>query len=396
MPWNTHDEQTQRWRFIREWLRHKTTLVELCRRYRITRKTAYKWIARFEEHGRAGLVNSRRAAGRVHNRPSELWLARIRRWRAKHPSWGAPKLHWALRRRFGRKGLPSEAAISRWLMVWGLSRPKLTKRRGPRIARAALTVPPRPNVVWTVDFKGWFRTGDGTRVEPLTVRDLFSRFLLAIVLLRRIDLQLVQRWFRTLFRQYGVPDVIRVDNGNPFGSSGPRGLTRLSVWWIKLGIRVEFIAPGCPGQNGAHEQMHKVYKAETLNPPAATLSGQQRRTTAWVHIYNHERPHEALQMRRPADVYRRSPKPMPAKLQPWRYPAGYLSRLVRGKGSIHLHGKIRFIGEAFEGERIGLTWMNAQTWHVYLGPLLIGELDAAAANGIRGCRYTATAQPPAT
>lgn len=394
MPWNIQDEHAQRWIFVREWLRHKSTLVEVCRRHRIARKTAYKWIARFKAGGRAGLMNRRRVARRVHNRPSEVWLKRLRRWRAKHSGWGAPKLHWALRRRFGARGLPSEAAISRWLKSWGLSRAPIVRRRGPRLVRPSLTVPHRPNMVWTVDFKGWFRTGDGTRVEPLTVRDLFSRFLLAIVLLPRIDLEEVKRCFRKIFSQYGLPDVIRIDNGNPFGSIGPLGLTRLSAWWVKLGIRVEFIAPGCPGQNAAHEQMHKVYKDETLNPPAATVAGQRRRTHRWVRIYNYVRPHESLGMRVPADLYRRSHKRLPAKLPPWRYPSGWLSRLVKGKGSISLHGRIRFIGEAFEGERVGLKWMNARTWHVYFGPLLIGELDADTVSGIRSCRYTAAAEQP--
>ncbi len=394
MPWNKQDEQTQRWRFIRGWLRNKSALVELCRQHRISRKTAYKWIGRFKAGGRAGLVNRRRVALRVHNRPAERWLKRLRRWRAKHRSWGAPKLHSVLRRRFGGKGLPSEAAISRWLKRWGLSRPKILKRRGPRLVRPALTVPHRPNMVWTVDFKGWFRTGDGTRIEPLTVRDLFSRFILAIVLLRRIDLNEVKRCFEKLFRRYGLPEVIRMDNGNPFGSVGPLGLTRLSAWWVKLGIRVEFIAPGCPGQNAAHEQMHKVYKEENLNPAAMTRSGQRQRTNRWVRTYNYVRPHESLRMRPPANRYRHSAKQVPAKLQPWQYPANWLSRRVKGKGSINLLGKIRFIGEAFEGERVGLKWRNAQTWQVYFGPLLIGELDANTANGIRSCRYIAAAKRP--
>lgn len=389
MPWKTDDEKAQRSRFTEEALCGKTALVELCRRYGISRKTAYKWLARYREGGRAGLCNRRRAAHRVHNRPTLVWLNRIRRWRQKHPSWGAPKLHAVLRRRFGAKGLPSEAAISRWLKHWGVSRNKKVKRRrGPSIQRPDLTAAQRPNRVWTADFKGWFRIGDGTRVDPLTVRDLFSRFIFAFVLMPRIDLMEVKACFKRLFAQWGLPDVIRIDNGNPFGSIGPLGLTQLSAWWVKLGIRVEFITPGCPGQNGAHEQMHRVYKDETLKPPAHTLVGQKQRTNAWVRTYNEVRPHESLKMRTPAELYRRSRKALPAKLPHWQYPATWTSRLVKGKGSICLHGKVRFIGEAFEGERVGLKWINAHTRQVYFGPLMIGELDAHTTDGIRPCRYS--------
>jgi transposase len=230
MPWKTNSDREQRWGFVQLAMRAKTCLAELCRRSGISRKTAYKWIARFKERGRRGLRNEARSAHQLHNRPSSKWLARIRRSKGQHSSWGAPKIHWVLKRRFGRLGLPSEAAISRWLKRWGLTRRRRARvPRGPAILRTALTVPRQPNEVWTVDFKGWFRTGDGTKVEPLTVRDLASRYILGFYLLPRQSVEGVRWVMERLFKLYGLPQVIRVDNGSPFGATGALGLTRLSA-----------------------------------------------------------------------------------------------------------------------------------------------------------------------
>src|SRR5580658_5738557 len=278
MPWKVDSSYQQRSDFIAQWLGRKIAVVQLCRRLAISRKTAYKWLARFRQYGRRGLHDRSRRPAHVHNRPAALWLTRIRRWRTRHPTWGAPKIRWALRRRFGSRGLPSEASIGRWLRQWGFSRRRARPARGPRIERPGLTLAHRPNEVWSVDFKGWFRTGDGVRVEPLTVRDMASSYVLAVVLLGGTRLEPCQAAFRRIFRLYGLPAAIRVDNGVPFGSTGAWGLTRLSAWWVKLGIRVEFIEPGQPGQNAAHEQMHRVYTDDTLQPPARTRPAQKRRS----------------------------------------------------------------------------------------------------------------------
>jgi putative transposase len=389
MPWKNPCHRQQRWQFVREWLRRKIPVAELCRHWSISRKTAYKWMQRFTARGRGGLRDQSRAAECLHNRPSRVWLARIRRWRARHPRWGAPKLHWALRQRFGRRGLPSEAAISRWLQRWGLSRPPRRRRaaRACVIARPKLTAAHRANDVWTVDFKGWFRTGEGTRVDPLTVRDLASRYVLAVVLLSRPTIQDCRRAFERIFRAFGLPRVIRVDNGVPFGADGALGLTRLSAWWVKLGIRVEFIAPGRPDQNGAHEQLHRVYKDETLQPAAATVRAQKIRSERWRRTYNEQRPHETIGMRVPAQLYHRSRRKMPARLLPWSYPAHWERRLVKGNGMIHFQGRVRFVGEAFVGEHIGLAPPRAHLREVYFGPLLIGELAEHQCDGIRARWY---------
>jgi transposase InsO family protein len=259
-------------------------------------------------------------------------------------------------------------------------------RRGPLVKRPHLTVARRCNHVWSVDFKGWFRTGDGTRVDPLTVRDMATCFLIAVALIRNQSVEHTQAAFVRIFHEYGLPAVIRVDNGCPFGADGALGLTRLSAWWIRLGIRVEFITPGCPGENAAHEQMHAVYKAEVANPPAPTLRAQKQRTKTWVHEYNQIRPHEALGMRYPAELYTKSKRRIRKKLQPLRYPRTWLSRLVRSKGMITLNGQGRFVGEAFERERVGLK-RSSTGWQVYFGELLIGTLAANEITGIHCVRY---------
>ena len=388
MPWKKNSDQEQRWGFVQLVMRAKMCLAELCRRSGISRKTAYKWIARFKEGGRRGLRDQKRSAHRLHNRPKNKWLNRIRRCRGQHPSWGAPKIHWVLKRRFGRRGLPSESAISRWLQHWGLTRRRRVRVcKGRTLLRPALAEARHPNDIWTVDFKGWFRTGDGTRVEPLTVRDLSSRYILDFCLMPRQNVKAARLAFAGIFREYGIPRVIRADNGSPFGSTGALGLTRLSAWWVKLGIGVEFIEPGHPEQNGAHEQMHRVYKAETLHPPSASVRGQKRRTRRWCWEYNYKRPHEALGMGVPGDYYRKSRRSMPDRTKPWKYPAGWQSRLVKGKGMIHLNGRARFVGEAFEGERVGLKRVHPGKWEVNFGPWLAGELYDVDTGGIRAVVY---------
>ncbi len=388
MPWKNDSCVEQRWGFVRLVMRCKTRLAELCRQSGISRKTAYKWIERFKERGRRGLRDQTRSAHQVHNRPKNKWLNRIGRWKRRHPSWGAPKIHWVLKERYGPKELPSEAAISRWLKNWGLTRKQ--KRRtpkGPSIARPALKQAQFPNEVWTVDFKGWFRTGDGTRVEPLTVRDLASRYILAFCLMAEQTVEATQLEFQKIFRTYGLPLVIRVDNGSPFGSTGALGLTRLSAWWVRLGIQVEFIEPGHPEQNGGHEQMHRIYKAETLPVAAQTLRSHKRVTQSWCWEYNHLRPHEGLAMRVPASCYRKSQRKKPVILKPWKYPKGWESRLVKGKGMISLNGRGRYVGEAFERQRIGLQRALEGKWKVYFGSHLIGELHDTDAGGIRAVIY---------
>jgi hypothetical protein len=246
----------------------------------------------------------------------------------------------------------------------------------------------RSNQVWTVDFKGWFRTSDGQRVEPLTVRDAFSCSVLSVHLLRRQSWERARRVFIRLFCNNGYPCVIRVDNGSPFGSKGPAGLTKLSAWWTALGIGVEFITPGHPQQNGAHEQMHGVLKKETTRPASCHLRAQQRRMHRWIRIYNQVRPHERLKNRTPTEVYR--PKPGPARSPELTYRRGWQVRRVRSNGEIRWQGRKRFVGEAFVGYPLGIGPKGPGRWELYFGRVLLGELWESDRGGIRPAHYVRT------
>jgi len=236
-----------------------------------------------------------------------------------------------------------------------------------------------------VDFKGWFRTADGRRIEPLTVRDLFSRYILASRLLPDQQWWRIRAVFIGLLRHYGVPRVIRVDNG--FGSKGPAGLSRLSAWWTALGIKVEFIAPGHPEQNGSHEQMHREFKADLTAPPASHPLAQRRRTNRWVQIYNWKRPHEALGQRTPGECYRAGRPANGRLLKRTPYPASWAVRCVRSNGQIRWQGRLRFIGEAFVGMKVGLQPKGLGRYKVYLVKVLLGELRAHDAGGLRPALY---------
>jgi hypothetical protein len=222
-------------------------------------------------------------------------------------------------------------------------------------------------------------------VDPLTVRDLFSRYVLAAHVLRNQQYEPVRQSFLALFRRYGYPKVIRVDNGSPFGSAGAAGLSQLSAWWTVLGIRVEFIAPGHPEQNGAHEQMHRIFKAEITQPPSSNLRAQQRRANRWIKQYNYSRPHEGLNQRTPAEVYK--PRSQPMRSARMAYRRGWLQRHVRTTGEIKWRGRIRFIGEAFVGYRIGLKPAGKTKAAVYFGSVLIGELWESDQGGMRLIKY---------
>lgn len=387
MAWKPTNKQEQRYELVRQMRLGSESVADLCRRFKISRPTAYKWQARYRQGRLAALADRSRRPKRVSGRTSTEWLERLRRLRKRRPSWGARKLAHHLAKHFGKKGAPSVAACSRWLSCWGLAKGRRRRLPGPVVMRDAFKPLRHCNDVWTVDFKGWYRTGDGTRVDPLTVRDLHSRFGLCVTLLKHQSIEATRREFRKIFKQYGLPRRIRSDNGAPFGGGGPTGLTRLSGWWVKLGIQVEFITPGRPCENGAHEQFHRVYKAEVAREPAQHRAGQQRRTNRWLQDYNHQRPHEALGMEVPSRRYHKSLRVLPGKLKPWVYPAGWTRRWVKGSGEISWKGRRRFVGEAFVKDYVGLKPKSRSVWWVYFGPVLVGELHEKEKGNIRLARY---------
>ena len=386
MPWKNRSKEEQKLDLVRRMVKGALSVGELCRQFGLSRQTAYKWRNRYREKKLRGLKERSRRPLCLTAQTSALWLRRVRRLRGKRKSWGARKLHHELVRSFGGKGAPSAATIGRWLKRWGLSRGQRRRLPGPRIWRGGVHRSRGCHDVWTVDFKGWYRTALGVRVDPLTVRDLHSRYGLGIVLLGTQAFAPTQRAFGRLFLRHGLPRRIRCDNGTPFGGCSASGLSRLSAWWVKLGIAVEFITPGRPCENGAHEQFHRVYKAEVAARPARTVRGQQRRSDRWLKDYNERRPHQALGMRTPAQLFKKNTRRFKT-VGAWTYPAGWQRCWVKGNGEISWRGKRRFVGEAFVREYVGLKLVGFGIWRVYFGPILVGEMREKEVGAIRMARH---------
>ena len=384
MPWNTSSSLSRRERFALCALSFTQPFKHTCRDFDVSRKTGYKWLARYRAGGAVAMADQSRRPQHCAKDKAREWKPRVAQARLQRPHWGAKKLRQRLRELHPRLRLPGVRTIGRWLQQLGLTRARPRRaRRGPPVPHPGLTVPRRRHQVWTVDFKGWFFTADGQRQDPLTVREGKSRYLLDIRLLPNQNDAGVRRAMSRIFAREGLPTAIRVDNGAPFGGSGALGLSRLSVWWLRLGIRVEFTRRARPGDNAAHEQMHACYKAEVLREPGANRRAHQRRSDLWREDYNECRPHEALAQRTPASCYGRSARTLPAKLPALRHPTGCIVRRVRPRGAIQWQGRPRHIGRAFGGQSLGFKALSSQHHAVYFGTLLVGELHLRDVAGMR-------------
>ncbi|MCA1600525.1 MAG: integrase core domain-containing protein [Acidobacteria bacterium] len=385
MPWKEVLVPEARRRFVLATRQKSESFASLCRRFGISRKSGYKWLARYAQGGGRALCDASRRPHYCAKAHRSFWREALRRARRARPHWGPKKLRPVLRKAFpALKRVPAESTLGRWLGQGDLSVKRQRRARpGPILAWKRLRVARGCNALWSVDFKGWFRTGDGRRCEALTVRDVHSRFILGVVFLPNQSERAVRQALRRIFCRYGLPQAIRTDHGAPFGGKGALGLSRLSVWWLRLGIAVEFIRRGHPQDNGAHEQMHRVLKAETAAPPAQTLRGQKRRTGRWIFSYNEERPHEALGQQVPARFYRPSARRLPRRCAEASYPGGWQVRRVRNRGQIKWLGRERFIGRAFVGELVGLKKRHDRAQGVYFQRHLIGLLYEQDVAGMR-------------
>lgn len=292
----------ERIRFVMELEQGEMSKAALCRRFGISRPTGDKWIERYQSSGLSGLLDRSRAPGRHPNETPEELSELIVALRRRHPHWGPKKLRVLLLRKYPQMAWPSCSTLGEILRRAGLTVPRRRRRHTPPWTQPFAACN-RPNTVWCADFKGWFRTGDGVRCDPLTISDAHSRYLLRVQGMRETKEGPVRSLFEATFRQYGVPGAIRTDNGTPFASHGIGGLSRLSVWWLKLGIEPERIEAGKPQQNGRHERMHLTLKQETASPPAKDLRRQQAAFDRFRVTFNEERPHEALNQNCPATVY---------------------------------------------------------------------------------------------
>lgn len=376
MPWEETTRMLQRVRFISDLESCAYTMTELCERYGVSRKTGYKWAQRYASCGWEGLQERSRAPLSCPHRTPEDVEQDLLELRRQHPTWGARKLLACLRRREPEVGWPSASTVGGILKRHGLVEGRRRARRAwPHPGRPVVRAE-APNQVWTSDFKGQFRTGDGRLCYPLTVVDGYSRCLLAVEGLDSVSCEQAWPVFVRLFREHGLPEAIRTDNGSPFASSmAVGGLSRLSVSWIKLGIRPERIEPGHPEQNGSHERMHRTLKQETARPPAPTRRAQQERFDQFRYVYNEQRPHEALSQQTPADLYRPSLRQYPTQVPAPEYPGHFEVRSVRHSGEIKWQGQPLYISEALGGERVGLEEVDDGLWAVYFGPVLLARFD---------------------
>ncbi len=374
MPWRMTSPMDQKLLFVADCARGLDPVAEVCRRYNVSRKTGYKWIDRFKGQGLEGLAErSRRPHRCPDGTPADVVHALLEA-RRHHPTWGPKKLLALLSRQQPEGQWPAISTACRLLKKNGLITSPRRRRRIGHPGRP-LTPMTKPNEIWTADFKGHFRTGDGLYCYPLTVADGFSRYLFDVQAFLSPSHELTQPVFERLFREYGLPAIIRTDNGAPFATTAIGRLSRLSVWWIRLGIFPELIEPSHPEQNGRHERMHRTLKAETARPPAEDHGAQQERFDRFCRGYNHERPHESLGQQTPASLYRPSERSFPSRLPKIEYPGHYELRRVSRNGGVRWKNQWVCVTHVLAEEYVGFDEIDNGLWEVFYGPVRLGRFN---------------------
>jgi putative transposase len=373
MPWKETRVSDHRMEFIVEYRDEEESMAELCRKFEISRKTGYKWLGRWRTEGPRGLEDRSRAPKTHPNQVRPDRVERILQLRDRY-RWGPKKILALLEREGSGIDWPAISTIEDILRDHGRVVPRKKRRRVPPQTRP-LAHAVGPNAVWCVDFKGEFLTGDGAWCYPLTISDACTRYLLRCQGLKQTGHDQVRPILQWAFRQYGLPQAIRSDNGPPFASRAVAGLSRLSVWWIKLGIAPDRIQPGHPEQNGRHERMHLTLQLETASPPARTFRKQQWRFHAFREQFNHVRPHEALNMDTPASRYVPSPRAYPARDPEIAYPGEWTVRRVQKRGEFYWRGEAVPLSEVLAGEPVGLEPVDGRYWRVYFGPVWLRAFD---------------------
>ena len=370
---------SQRLEFVEMVQQRRRSISELCGLFGISEKTAYKWLRRYHVEGVPGLADRSHAPHQAAHQLTSQVMAAIVALRERHPTWGPRKLRAILATRHPTARWPATSTIGELLRRRGLIHAR--RRRSPgryapwKRLDAARTTATAPNELWTADFKGQFRLQTGAYCYPLTVLDAHSRFLLSCTALTSTGTLPSYAVFRRLFEEYGLPRVIRTDNGCPFAASTALArLSTLAVWWIRLGIRPERIQPGHPQQNGQHERLHKTLKAEATRPASASVRDQQRRFVVFQREYNDERPHEALGQQPPGRVYVPSPRTMPRRPPSLNIPGRLRSGASPSAGSSS-RGESIYLSEALDGEDVALEETANDHWRVLFGPLILGRYD---------------------
>ena len=377
MPWRQTEPMHEKARFVLAHQEGLFEMTELCARFGISRKTGYKWLARFQEHGLEGLQEQSRAPHTSPHRLAPAVAEALREARRLHPTWGARKLlPWLARKQPQlAEQLPSASATAALLAKHDLVESKRRRRKAKHPGTSPL-VAEAPNDVWTADFKGQFATGDRRLCYPLTVVDAHSRYLLGCQSLLSVECASALPVFTRLFRDYGLPRAIRTDNGVPFATGALSGLSRLNIEWIRLGIQHQRIEPAHPEQNGRHERMHRTLKREATRNPERDLAAQQERFEVFRTEYNEERPHEALGQETPASHYQPSPRPYPAIVPEPNYPGHMQRRWISKAGTFRFHkGRQLFLSNALIHEWIGLEEVEDGVWSLYFYDVLVARFD---------------------
>ena len=375
MPWKVSGVVEKRKQFVAEYESEQWTMTELCRLYGITRPTGYGVLQRYAEQGEAGLEERSRAPRWHPNQTAPEIEEQVLELRREHMRWGPRTLRARLQRLHPEVSWPAASTIGSLLEGEGLTRHR-PKRRKVAPYTEPLAAATAPNRVWCADFKGWFRTQDGKRIDPLTISDAHSRYLLRCQAVEATDTARVQAIFEAAFRECGMPEAIRSDNGPPFASRAIAGLSRLAVWWMKLGIVAERIAAGHSEQNGRHERMHRTLAEETASPPAANRRAQQRAFDRFRRVYNEERPHQGLGMQTPAALWAPSEREYPARLREPEYDSAMQVRRVDCTGHISWKHVSVFLSDVLTGERVGLLPVDERHYEVYFVSTPLARFDS--------------------
>jgi transposase InsO family protein len=374
MPWKELCAMDQKVQLIGDWTTGEYSITELGQIYGVSRKTIYKWVERYGAKGACGLDELSRAPGSHPNSIPLHIVEELIAIKMKRQKWGPKKIVAWLCQQDNQYQLPAVSTVGEILRRAGLVRHRKKRHRTPPYTEPFLECR-NPNEVWSCDYKGHFATKDCKPCYPLTITDNNSRYLLQCRALYRPTYYETQPWLEWTFREYGLPQAIRTDNGVPFASVGLGGLTKLSVWFIKMGIIPERIEPGHPEQNGRHERMHRSLKEATVKPPKDTLQAQQSAFDEFVDDYNFQRPHEALGQRTPASVYRPSTRAFPVKLLPIEYDGNLEVRRVRTNGEIKWKGDRIFVSETLIGEPVALKQINEHAWEIRYSFHKLGVLN---------------------
>lgn len=375
MPWKEADLMNLKREFIFKSFNKEQSFTDLCRDYGISTKTGYKWKERFLEGGFPALEEkSRRPENNGKETPESVSVELIRI-KNLHKKWGASKILQVYKNNHPGEYAPVRSTVENIFRRAGFIEPRKRRRNKTTNRIQVKIVPTQNNQVWTVDFKGWWYTKNKEKCEPLTVRDEFSKYILCIKVLEKGDTFYVKQAFEGLFDKFGLPEVIRSDNGPPFASSfNALGLSKLAVWWMSLGIKLDRIDPGCPYQNGGHERMHRDMKNELEGQIDGNLNEHQKVFDKWRDEFNTIRPHESLAMQRPADVYVKSARVYEPEDVLIVYGKRYKSRMVNDRGFYNYKGKRIFIGNPFAGYNVGIREIDGET-EIWFDDFLIGVID---------------------